>query len=120
MVLGSIEQLALLHGENPVSSRQVRDAIQEFYGANYPIQTIIVVLNRFTEKGTLTRCTLEGQQVRQRYGYYMAEPLASRRAVLLEERVRAIADEFCRGCLVQTLQELDSAARRLLQTQRSS
>jgi predicted transcriptional regulator len=104
MVLHALSQL---NGKPYLTAREIRALLKEQFDAEYQIQTIIVVLNRFCVKKTVTRCTFAGPEVRERYGYYIPVDSDSFRETKLRERLCAIADEFYAGDSAMALEALN-------------
>jgi predicted transcriptional regulator len=100
---------ALAHGQSKpfLTAREIKTLLKDLFDADYQIQTVIVVLNRFCAKGTVKRCTFAGPEVRERYGYYIPIDSDSFRENKLKERLTAIADELFTGDLRLALKALN-------------
>lgn len=109
MIMTAMETLRDEQSHEYVTARQVRDQIALADTIHYPIQTIIVVLNRFAAKGVINRRMVGSKQVRQRYLYYLVSNSDSIRQERMVEQFQAFADEFCQGNVQHALVEAESA-----------
>ena len=104
-----LEVLSTLQQDFPqVSARQVRDAVSGQFGIEYPIQTIIVVLNRFVQKEVVHRHTTAGPETRQRYEYYLAATTEAERQALILKRFEVFAQELFDGDVVKAFEVTES------------
>ncbi|MDX2083883.1 MAG: BlaI/MecI/CopY family transcriptional regulator [Candidatus Melainabacteria bacterium] len=97
MVIDTLSRLQQELNQDNLTAREVRDAIEQRYHIQYPIQTIIVVLNRFVTKGTVKRISYAGREVRQRYAYYLSQPSQEVIDEKMKDRFQSFADEFFEG-----------------------
>jgi hypothetical protein len=88
-----------------LTARSIKDAVEQHYNITYPIQTIIVVLNRFAARGVVNRVTFAGEEVRQRYGYYLCKPEEGVAESKIWGRFKAYADEFFQGNLEKAIDD---------------
>jgi hypothetical protein len=110
MVLDALTHLQNDGAREFVTAREIKDYIAHHHEILYPIQTIIVVLNRFTGRGLVNRVTYGGEEVRQRYGYYLNQSSEEMIEEKIWSRFKAFADEFYQGDALQAV----SAASRLI------
>ncbi len=108
MVMGS---LAALQEQGPdldtaATARDITDYILENYQVEYPIQTIIVVLNRLVKKGVVTRVANSGNDVRHRYCFYLNQSPQELREERIYRRFKDFAEEFFQGDLQLALYEV--------------
>jgi hypothetical protein len=106
MILDALASLQETVDKDYVTAREVKDHIAEAHQLQYPIQTIIVVLNRFTQRGLVHRVTYAGEEVRQRYGYYLSQASHEAHELRVLNRFQALADEFFDGACHQALHAL--------------
>ncbi len=103
--------------DSSATARDITDYIQQTYDIQYPIQTIIVVLNRLVKKGIVTRVSNTGEDVRHRYSFYLNQSPTELREERINRRFKAFADEFYGGDLELAVHE---AQKMLLQSKKSS
>ena len=101
LVLSALQGLQAASPQSAKSAKQVNAYIQDHYHYTYPVQTITVVLTRFTEKTLVQRVALKVPTSRQRYGFYLVQSLESLRNQELLGRFKPIADEFFSGDIVR-------------------
>lgn len=104
MVMESLSELRQETKREAFTARAIKDSIIKRYDIDYPIQTIIVVLNRFMTKGQVGRITYAGREVRQRYAYYLKTPASKLEERRMWERLQAFADEFYGGDVRQAVE----------------
>jgi Fe2+ or Zn2+ uptake regulation protein len=96
-----LDAMQILHQSDQtldfLTARSIKDAVEQQFNVTYPIQTIIVVLNRFAARGVVNRVTFAGEEVRQRYGYYLCQPEVDVTESKIWGRFKAYADEFFQG-----------------------
>jgi predicted transcriptional regulator len=73
-ILTALEALSANNALNIATSSDIRLHMAEVLNRHYPVQTIIVVLNRLMKQGLVIRRALgpEERMGVQRYGYYLA------------------------------------------------
>ncbi len=104
-----LDSLATLQEREPsreaFSAREITDFIAAHFGASYPIQTIIVVLNRMVTKQAIARKAQSFESSRNRFGFYLNSGTAAYRQDKILARFQSFADEFFNGNLNQALDE---------------
>jgi hypothetical protein len=99
LVLSALQGLQAVSPQTAQSAKQVNAYIADRFHFTYPVQTITVILTRFTEKALVQRLALKVPTSRQRYGFYLVQSLESMRNQELLDRFKPIADEFFGGNL---------------------
>jgi hypothetical protein len=97
LVLSALQGLQAVSPQTAMSAKQVNTYIAERFGYIYPVQTITIILTRFTDKNLVKRLSLKVPTSRQRYAFYLVQSLESLRNQELLERFKPIADEFFGG-----------------------
>ncbi len=107
MILSSLAAIQEWEGrpDSSVTARSITDYILKTYEIEYPIQTIIVVLNRLVKKGLVTRVANTGDDVRHRYSFYLNQSPREMREERVYRRFKAFSDEFFDGDLELALHE---------------
>ncbi|MCS6266659.1 MAG: hypothetical protein H2174_03740 [Vampirovibrio sp.] len=100
LVLSALQGLQAVSPQSAMSAKQVHAYITDHFHFTYPVQTITVILTRFTEKALVQRLSLKVPTSRQRYGFYLVQSLESLRNQELLDRFKPIADEFFGGNLI--------------------
>jgi predicted transcriptional regulator len=100
LVLSALQGLQAVSPNTAKSAKQVHAYITDRFHYTYPVQTITVILSRFTEKTLVQRLALKVPTSRQRYRFYLVQSLESLRNQELLDRFKPIADEFFGGNLI--------------------
>ena len=101
--------------EPAATARDVTDYIRDAYGVAYPIQTIIVVLNRLVKKGLVSRITNQSDDIRHRYCFYLNQSPQELREERIFRRFKAFTDEFFQGNLELALFEIQKVVAKAYQ-----
>jgi hypothetical protein len=110
LVLSALQGLQAISPNTAMSAKQVNTYIADRFHYTYPVQTITVILSRFTEKALVQRISLKVPTSRQRYGFYLVKSLESMRNQELLDRFKPIADEFFGGDMVVAAEYILSLA----------
>lgn len=121
MILDSLTTLQKEGTPYGVTAREITNHLQAAYHVTYPIQTVLVVLNRLASRGDVTRVQHPRPNARHRYAFYLCETPKLPQEDRLMGQFQAMADEFCEGnlqlllfslqkILLQRFTENDSAA----------
>jgi hypothetical protein len=108
MTLAALQSLQATSLETAISARMVRDWIAKEQSFHYAVQTLIVVLNRFVQKGLVHRAQTEPGFSRQRYAFFLTQSLQHIRDNEILERFTVLASDYFEGNIPLALQHIKS------------
>lgn len=114
MVVASLAALQQDGHPHGATARDITNQLHRSYGLVYPIQTILVVLNRLARKGDVSRLAHPNPNLRHRYSFHLNMTPDKLREERIMRQFRALSDEFFDGNLQQALFELQKLLVRRL------